>query len=128
MVNRIRYVREPYPVGGWTANGLHPATVARSGASFPAPSPRTQESFVHQMRLLGTLAGLVGAASVASAQQKATLAKPSAETTESFTNISAIRELPNGKVLLVDRQDKVVQLIDFAGGSVTKVGREGNGP
>ena len=83
---------------------------------------------MHQMRLLGTLAGLVGAASLASAQQKATLAKPSAETTESFTNISAIRELPNGKVLLVDRQDKVVQLIDFAGGSVTKVGREGNGP
>src|SRR5262245_34763990 len=80
---------------------------------------------VRQMRLRGTLAGLACAVSVASAQQKATLSKPTAETTESFTNITAIRELPNGKVLLADRQDKVVQLIDFAGGSVTKVGREG---
>jgi len=80
------------------------------------------------MRLLGTLVGLACTASVASAQQKATLSKPTAETKESFTNISSIRELPNGKVLLADRQDKVVQLIDLASGSVTKVGREGNGP
>ncbi len=79
-------------------------------------------------RLLGTLASLAWAASVASAQQKATLSKPTAETKESFTNIGAIRELPSGKVLLADRQDKVVQLIDLASGSVTKVGREGNGP
>ena len=83
---------------------------------------------MRQMKLLGTLAGLACTAAVASAQQKASLSKPSAETTESFTNIGAIRELPNGKVLLADRQDKVVQLIDFAAGTVTKVGREGNGP
>jgi hypothetical protein len=91
-------------------------------------TPRTQESFVRQISLLGTLAVLGIGSSPASPQQAASLSKPSAETKESFTSITAIRELPSGKVLVADAQDKVVQLVDFTGGSITKVGREGNGP
>jgi hypothetical protein len=77
--------------------------------------------------LIGTLLTLAGA-SPAQAQVKAVLAKPDAETTESFTQIAAIRELPTGKVFVVDRQDKVVQLVDLTTGTMAKVGREGNGP
>jgi hypothetical protein len=77
--------------------------------------------------LPGALA-LLAAAAPLSGQQKVSLTKPDAQTTESFTRISSLRELPSGKVLLADTQDKVVQLVDLAAGSVTKVGREGNGP
>jgi hypothetical protein len=77
------------------------------------------------MGMLGVLATL---ASGIPAQQKIALGKPEAETSESFTRIAAIRELPNGKVLVADPQDKVVQLVDFVSGSIGKVGREGSGP
>ena len=77
--------------------------------------------------LFGTLAALAAVGSLA-AQQKATLSKPLAETSESFTAISSIRELPSGKVLVSDSRDKTVQLVDLATGSMTKVGREGSGP
>lgn len=69
-----------------------------------------------------------GAVAPVQGQVKAALGKPDAETSESFTRISAIRELASGMVLLVDRQDKVVQLLDLSAGTVTKVGREGQGP
>lgn len=74
------------------------------------------------------LAGLLAPVGLLSAQQKAVLAKPAAETSESFTRIIAIRELPSGKVLVADPSNKVVQLVDLAAGTMTKVGREGNGP
>lgn len=61
-------------------------------------------------------------------QQRVALAKPDAESKESFTRVTAVRELPSGKVLVVDQQDKVVQLVDLASGTMTKVGREGQGP
>ena len=77
--------------------------------------------------LFGTLAALA-AAGPSVAQQKAALSKPLAETSESFTAISSIRELPSGKVLVADARDKIVQLVDLATGSMTKVGREGSGP
>lgn len=88
------------------------------------------ESFVRQTRtpvLVGILMTLAGAGSLAG-QQKAALAKPDAESRESFTRISSIRELPSGKVLVADAQDKLVQLVDLASGAMVKVGREGQGP
>jgi hypothetical protein len=77
--------------------------------------------------LFGTLAVLAAAAPLA-AQQKAALGKPLAETGESFTSIFSLRELPSGKVLVSDQRDKIVQLVDLTGGTMTKVGREGSGP
>ena len=75
----------------------------------------------------GALAALAVTSS-AVGQQKVALGKPDAETKESFTRVTAVRELPSGKVLVVDQQDKVVQLVDLAAGTMTKVGREGQGP
>ena len=77
--------------------------------------------------LAGALAALA-LASPAQGQQRVALAKPDAESKESFTRVTAVRELPSGKVLVVDQQDKVVQLVDLAAGTMTKVGREGQGP
>ena len=77
--------------------------------------------------LLGTLAALAAVPPVAS-QVKVSLAKPDAESAESFTQITSVRELPSGKVLLSDMRDKVVQFLDLTSGSMTKVGREGQGP
>lgn len=61
-------------------------------------------------------------------QQKIALTKPDAEYAEPFTSVRGVRELPTGKVLVSDVQDKVVQIVDFAAGSGVKVGREGQGP
>lgn len=61
-------------------------------------------------------------------QQKIALTTPDVEFAEPFTSIRGIRELPNGKVLVSDVQDKVVQIVDFSAGSAVKVGREGQGP
>lgn len=79
-------------------------------------------------RILGVLAVLGYGALAAEAQQKTVLDKPNAEYAESFTSITAIRELLNGKVLVADRQDKIVQLVDLVMGTAAKVGREGSGP
>ncbi|HKP31044.1 MAG TPA: hypothetical protein VJU15_16655, partial [Gemmatimonadales bacterium] len=61
-------------------------------------------------------------------QQKISLTKPDAEYSEPFTQVRSVRELANGKVLVSDIQDKIVQLVDFAAGSSVKIGREGQGP
>lgn len=75
-------------------------------------------------------ATFVGFAAGAQAQSVPTkqLTKAEAEFADPFTQISAVRELKNGRVLVVDPRDKVVQLVDLAAGSAVKVGREGQGP
>jgi len=77
--------------------------------------------------LVGTLAALA-AVPPAAGQARVSLAKPDAESAESFTQITSVRELPSGKVLLSDMRDKVVQFLDLTSGTMTKVGREGQGP
>jgi len=62
------------------------------------------------------------------AQKPLALAKPESEYSEPFTQISGVRELKDGRVLVADVRDKTLQLIDFKSGSSTKVGREGQGP
>ena len=64
---------------------------------------------------------------VAAAQKPLVLTKPNAEYVEPFSAIASIRELNDGRVLVTDARERVVQLIDFRG-SATAVGREGSGP
>ena len=45
-----------------------------------------------------------------------------------FSDLSAIRELRDGRVLLFDRKESQLLLADFASGSTTKIGRTGQGP
>lgn len=75
-----------------------------------------------------TLALFLGAAGHLTAQQRVPLAKPDATFDEPFTAVSGLRELPSGKVIVSDARDKVVQVIDFAAGTTTRIGREGSGP
>lgn len=74
--------------------------------------------------LMTTVAGGASAQSVPSRQ----LGKAEAEFADPFTAIAAVRELKDGRVLVADPRDKVVQLIDLKSGSAVKVGREGQGP
>jgi len=62
------------------------------------------------------------------AQKPLALTKAEAEYGEPFTQISGVRELKDGRVLVSDVRDKTLQVIDFKAGSATKVGREGQGP
>ena len=42
--------------------------------------------------------------------------------------VGAIRELSNGRVVVADPRDKILQAIDFRSGSSVTIGREGSGP
>lgn len=60
--------------------------------------------------------------------QTRTLTKPDAEFSEPFTQVQGLRELRDGRVVVVDPRDKTVQVIDFKSNSAKKLGREGSGP
>jgi hypothetical protein len=77
------------------------------------------------------LAGVVAAVALpAYAQnvQTRTLTKPDVEYSEPFTQITGLRELRDGRVVVSDIRDKVVEAVDFKAGSAVKIGREGSGP
>ena len=57
-----------------------------------------------------------------------TLANPDAELSEPFTSISSIRELGDGRVIIADNRDKLLQIADARLRTLTKIGREGAGP
>lgn len=57
-----------------------------------------------------------------------TLSKPDAEYSEPFTQIAGVRELKDGRLVVVDPRDKTVQVVDLKAGTATKLGREGSGP
>lgn len=65
---------------------------------------------------------------MAGAQARRTLARPDAEFSEPFTQVTGVRELKDGRVVAIDSRDKIVQVVDFKAGSGVKVGREGSGP
>ncbi|MEX2182431.1 MAG: hypothetical protein WD771_10345 [Gemmatimonadaceae bacterium] len=63
-------------------------------------------------------------------QPARSLPAPDATFEEPFSSIApgTIRELRDGRLIVADARDKVVQLIDFRTGSATAIGREGSGP
>jgi hypothetical protein len=80
------------------------------------------------MRPVFLIASCLLAATVLPAQQLRTLSRADAEFEEPFTSVNGIRELKDGRVVVIDIRDKVVQLVDFKAGSAKKIGREGSGP
>jgi hypothetical protein len=50
------------------------------------------------------------------------------ELPEPFTEIAAVRELPDGRVLVLDPRERMVRLVDLATGGWVRVGRLGRGP
>ena len=56
------------------------------------------------------------------------LANPTAEFPEPFSSIAGMRELSDGRVVVSDRLEKAVRILDFGSGSLREVGRVGSGP
>jgi hypothetical protein len=56
------------------------------------------------------------------------LSKPDAEFAEPFTYLSMIRELKDGRLIVIDPGEKTLQVVDLARGTSTRLGREGSGP
>lgn len=81
---------------------------------------------MHTFHRLGIGAALLPA--LAAAQQPVRLGKPNAAYAEPFTQVVSVRELRDGRVLVLDRRDRIVLLVDLAAGKATAVGREGTGP
>jgi hypothetical protein len=77
--------------------------------------------YLHALPILALVTSL-------SAQSRTGLTRPEAEYPEPFTGIRGIRELPDGRVIVSDIQDKVVQIVDFRAGTAARIGREGQGP
>ena len=61
-------------------------------------------------------------------QQVRVLDKPQVELSDPFTNIGALRELSDGRVIVVDKGDRAVYVADFRAGTSTQIGRPGGGP
>lgn len=63
--------------------------------------------------------------------QSERLVTPTAHTVESpaeFTRVTAVFELPGGKVVVVDQGEAIIGMVDFASGTKSNVGRHGSGP
>ncbi len=71
---------------------------------------------------------LLGAVPALPAQQPTPLGRPVAEFEEPFSRVSGLRELADGRVIVSDQRDKMVQLIDMARQTGRRIGREGAGP
>lgn len=56
------------------------------------------------------------------------LGEPTGALAEDFGSIQTVRELPDGRVLVADPLGKALYLVDFASGTRTTVGSEGQGP
>ena len=54
--------------------------------------------------------------------------KPQVELAEPFTNVSSVRELRDGRVIVLDNGDRLAYVVDFAGRTSTQIGRPGGGP
>jgi hypothetical protein len=72
--------------------------------------------------------GVLPAQRAPAAPTTVTLSRPEVEYAEPFTLIAGVRELRDGRVVVADRQEKTIQLLDLARGEARPIGREGNGP
>ena len=50
------------------------------------------------------------------------------ELPEPMTLITGVRALPDGRVVVVDARERAIRIADFARGTATQIGREGQGP
>lgn len=57
-----------------------------------------------------------------------TLARPTVEYAEPFSQIVGLRELRDGRVIVADSRDRTLQVVDLATGRATPISREGSGP
>lgn len=56
------------------------------------------------------------------------LGAPAAALTHEFTQLRGVRELPDGRLLVSDRLEPALYVVDLKTGRATRIGREGSGP
>jgi len=83
---------------------------------------------VGSLRIALVAAAIPAALTAQSKVSERRLEKPDAAFQESFDQIGALRELPGGKVLVVDLGPKALVMVDFKTGQQTPIGRNGQGP
>jgi hypothetical protein len=83
---------------------------------------------LRSLPLLGTLAAVAPLAAVAQSVPSVTLSRPEVRYEEPFDNVSGVRELHDGRVIVSDLFAKTVTLVDLTAGTGTAIGREGQGP
>lgn len=136
------FIPTPDPAGALgPPNRLPPTAVGTSTPPpeeplFPRPRPiRLSRSVLAALRdkLLRALGGgaallLVLAPPAASQAPPRTLDRPTAEFAEPFTRVAGVRELRDGRVVVLDAQDQSIHLVDLRTGSSAPIGRQGDGP
>jgi hypothetical protein len=65
---------------------------------------------------------------VLSSQATLSLTRPTATIDESFSNVVALQELPDGRVVVGDVKERRLVVLDFGRGSAQQLGRTGAGP
>jgi hypothetical protein len=87
---------------------------------------------MHLMRNVILVIALLGTAQGLRAQAPSVpvrvLSRAEVELPQQFSRISGVRELADGRVIVVDAEEKLVALVDFARLTRTRIGREGRGP
>jgi len=71
---------------------------------------------------------LIASRSSAQKVPERTLSKPEVELAQPFSDLTAIRELRDGRVIVVDGRELKVQVVDFRAGTAATIGRNGEGP
>lgn len=78
--------------------------------------------------LVASVSPVFPAAAQTSRPASVALPKPDAVLSAEFTMVSDVRELADGRVLVVDQVERVLHVVDFGKGAVARVGRTGSGP
>jgi hypothetical protein len=82
---------------------------------------------MHIVVLIVALA-LVQPSARAHAPELVRLKPPDARLNEEFTNLTSLRELSDGRVIVTDRKDGRLALVNFTTGAVRSLGHRGSGP
>ena len=72
--------------------------------------------------------GVGGGAAFAQDVPTRLLTTPEAEFATPFTKIGSLRELSDGRVIIIDAQERLIQLVDFKARTIERVGRHRRGP
>jgi hypothetical protein len=94
---------------------------------------RTEDVIVRALCAIGAYLLVAAASAAPAAAQSAEaapteLAGPPQAFREPFSSLAGVRELSDGRVIVTDRLEKAVRVLDFTAGSMDEIGRVGSGP
>ena len=98
----------------------------------PAPSPLGNEARPPRIPTHMPTPSLLLLAALLLTQQtpvrEVRLGSPAATLAHEFTQLRGVRELPDGRLLVSDRLEPALYVVDLRTGRATRIGREGSGP